>query len=124
MSTILTFKAPSGSNYGTSLGYVVQMTGADEVTIATAANVVPLGVITNAENANGGWVAVCVLGPCKARAGGAFTVGTHDFGSADGDGEVVASSAGDYYVGRFTGKATAADNDLVDFIVQPGQLNA
>lgn len=120
----LTFNAPAASNYGSSIGYVVQVTGANEVTIATANNVVPLGIIVAAENQNGGQVTVCVLGRCKARAGAAITVGTHDFCEADGDGEVIPVQAGGYYVGRFVGKATAADNDLVDFFVQPGQINA
>lgn len=122
-AVIKTFKAPAASNYGSSPGYIVRLSATGgEVTICTDASVLPLGVIVSAENELGGVVAVCVSGPCKARAGTTITAGTHMALGADGDGECVPGTAGSFVVGRFAGKASAADNDWIDIIVAPFEL--
>lgn len=123
MNTVLTFKSPAGSNYATSFGRIVRLSGTGkEVTICTDASVLPLGIIVSADDRNGGNVAVCIQGECRARAGNNIVAGTNQALQSNGSGECVPGVAGSFVVGRFMGAASAVSGDEINVVVAPFEL--
>ncbi len=120
----VTRRAPAASNYGSKVGYIVYESNADEVTLDDGTHR-PFGVITAAEDATGGLVAVCVLGECDLvlDAATTFTMGGGTgWIRSDANGKGVESVAADgkYAVGRLLSRAdVAAATNRTKILVQP-----
>ena len=120
---IVTYRAPSGSNFAASVGLLVSRAAANlkEVALLTDPLVEPLGVVVDADDVNGGKVMVCIAGPCQVIAGDAISGATATtlMAGAASRAFVFAATADRFQVGKavMDRLSAVAAGDVIDIIV-------
>lgn len=122
METVIRY-APAASNYSDYVGYMVYESaiaaGKPRATLAVDGSVLPLGIITDAEDELGGRLVIQNAGRGRVKAGGALTPGTTKFVMANAGSKAIAGVSGNYILGRCIQETVAADADLIDVMVEP-----
>lgn len=92
--------------------YIVQLDANGGIEVGEGATDLLVGVLQNAP-ASGEMATYRFMGTTKVKAGGAINPGAWVTSDANGKG-VATTTDGDITIGRFIGKAAAADGDIIE----------